>query len=196
MKIARARTYAEVARRYRLQIVVEDVRLGGHDGFKRAFLSEEVGRQYLDRRGRAARPDRCDALREMFGTSIRKIVPVDRGNDEMAQPKLEGRLCKMLRLMWIERPRHPRLDVAEGAGPGAGVAHDHEGRVLLVPALADIRTPGFLAHGNQTVFLDDLASFGISARVRRLHPNPGRFGRRECIGPIHLFRMARAQRRG
>ena len=52
----------------------------------------------------------------------------------------------MLGLERIDRARHAGLDVAEGAGAGAGVAEDHHRRVLLGPALADIRAGRLLAH--------------------------------------------------
>ena len=65
-------------------------------------------------------------------------------------------LPRLFRLQRIERTGDAGLDVAERAGPGAGVPHDHEGGVLLVPALPDIRTAGFLAHRDEPVFLDDL----------------------------------------
>ena len=113
-----------------------------------------------------------------------------------AKPELEGRLGDVLRLRCVERAGHAGLDVAEGAGAGAGVAHDHEGGVLLVPALADIRAARLLAHRDQAVFLDDVAGLGIAARVRRAHADPVRFRRRQRIRPVHLFGVARAQRRG
>ena len=55
----------------------------------------------------------------------------------------------MLGLERIDRARHAGLDVAEGAGAGAGVAEDHHRRVLLGPALADIRAGRLLADGGE-----------------------------------------------
>ena len=82
----------------------------------------------------------------MLGAAVGEIVAVDRGDHDMGEPELDGGLRDMLRLGRIERAGHAGLDVAEGAGAGAGVAHDHEGGVLLVPAFADIRAAGLLAH--------------------------------------------------
>ena len=116
--------------------------------------------------------------------------------DDVGKPELEGRLGDVLRLVRIERAGHAGLDVAERAGAGAGVAHDHEGGVLLVPALADIRAARLLAHRDEAVLLDDPAGVGIAARIRRAHPDPVRLRRRQRIRPVHLFRVTRAQRRG
>ena len=102
----------------------------------------------------------------------------------------------MLRLGGVERAGHAGLDVAEGAGPRAGVAHDHEGGVLLVPALADIRAARLLAHRDEAVLLDDVAGVGIAARVRRADADPVRLRRRQRVRPVHLFGVARAQRLG
>ena len=145
---------------------------------------------------RAARADGADGLREMLGAAVGEIVAVDRGDDHMCKPELEGGLRDVFRLVGIERARHARLDVAERAGPGAGVAHDHEGGVLLVPALADVRAARLLADRDEAVFLHDVAGIGIAARGRRAHADPVRLRRRQRIRPVHLFGVTRAHRRG
>ena len=83
---------------------------------------------------------------EMRRAAVVEIVAVDRGDDDMGEPELGHGLGDMRRLVRIERAGQAGLDVAEGAGARAGVAHDHEGRVLLLPALADIGAAGLLAH--------------------------------------------------
>ncbi len=183
MEVARARPHREIARRHGLQIVVEHIGLGFGDHFERAFLAQEIRGQDFDRGGRAARADGTDNLREMFGAAIGEIVAIDRGDDDVGEPELEGRFRDMLRLRHIERAGHAGLDVAERAGPGAGVTHDHEGGVLLVPALADVRAAGLLAHRDEAVLLDDLARVGIAAGIRRADPDPVRLRRRQRVRP-------------
>ena len=96
-----------------------------------------------------------------------------------ARPKLGGRLADMRGLVRVERARQTGLHVAEGAGARAGVAHDHEGGVLLLPALADIRAAGLLAHRDQAVVAHDLVRVDIAGRHRRLDADPvGLFRRR------------------
>src|SRR3984885_6309853 len=102
----------------------------------------------------------------------------------------------MLRLTGIQSTRHSRLDVAERARPGAGVAHDHERGVLLVPALADVRATRLLANRNEAVFLDDVAGIRIAARGRRADADPVRLRRRQRVRPVRLFGVTRAHRRG
>src|ERR1700733_13324576 len=97
----------------------------------------------------------------------------------------------MLRLSDVQRTRHSGLDVAERARPGTGVAHDHEGGVLLVPALADVRTTRLLANRDEAVFLDDVAGVGIAARGRGSNTDPVRLRWRQRVRPVHLFRVAR-----
>ncbi len=196
MEIARARAHAQIARRHRFQIVIEHVGFCRRHHFERAVLAQEIRRQDLDGGGRAARADRADGLREMLGAAVGEVVAIHRGDHEMGEPQLEGRFGDVLRLIGVERAGHAGLDVAERAGAGAGVAHDHEGRVLLVPALADIRTARLLAHRDEAVFLDDVAGIGIAARGRRANANPVRLRWRQRIRPVHLFRVTRAQRRG
>jgi hypothetical protein len=192
VEIARARPHREIARRHGFQIVVEHVGFCCRDHLQRAFLAQEVGRQDFDGRGRATRADGANRLRKMLRAAVGEIVAVDRGNDHMGEPELEGRLRDMFRLGGVERAGHAGLDVAERASPRAGVPHDHEGSVLLVPALADIRAAGLLAHRDKAVLFHDSAGVGIAARVRRAHPDPVRFRRRQRIRPVHLFGVTRA----
>ena len=117
---------------------------------------------------------------EMLRAAVGEIVAVDRGDDDMGEAQLGGRLADMRRLARIERAGQTGLDVAEGAGARAGVAHDHEGGVLLLPALADIRAAGLLAHGVQAVVAHDALRGEIAGRHRRLDADPvGLFGERQ-----------------
>ena len=104
--------------------------------------------------------------------AIGQIVAVDGGDDHVIEPELGNRLADISRLIWIERTGQPGLHVAERAGARARVAHDHEGRVLLVPALTDVGATGLLAHGVQAVLLDDALRLAIAARNRRLDADP------------------------
>src|SRR4029453_9338336 len=109
---------------------------------------------------------------KMLSATVGEIVAIDRGHHDMGKPELEGRLRDMFRLVGVERTGHAGLDVAERASPRAGVPHDHEGGVLLVPALADVRAARLLADGDEAVLLDDLPRVRIAAGVRRAHPDP------------------------
>src|SRR5256885_1201515 len=81
----------------------ELVGLRRHDGFRRAVLAQEVRRQNLDAGTRALLSDRPDGLRKMLRTAIGEIVAIDRGDNDVGKPELEGGLRDMLRLAWIER---------------------------------------------------------------------------------------------
>ena len=89
-----------------------------------------------------------------------------------ASPSLPCRLRDMHGFVRIERARQAGLDVAEGAGARAGVAHDHEGGVLLVPALADVGAAGLLADGVQAVLADDRVGRRVALGHRRLDADP------------------------
>src|SRR5205807_1856329 len=74
------------------------------------------------------------------------------------------------------------------------IAHDHEGRVLLLPALADVGTAGFLANGMEPLGANDAAGLGEAGRPRRLDPDPGRLAQYRRFRPMRLFGMARPRR--
>ena len=114
----------------------------------------------------------------------------------MRKAELRGRLGDARRLVRIERARQAGLDVAEGAGARAGVAHDHEGGVLLLPALADIGAAGLLADGVQAVRAHDPLRLRIALRDRRLDADPVGLAQRGVSGPMRLLGMARARPAG
>src|SRR5580704_16223348 len=92
----------------------------------------------------------------------------------------------------IERARKAGLDIAEGAGARASVAHDHEGRAFLFPALADVGAARLLADGYEAVLLDDfLRRRPLRRATRCLDPDPFGFSRYRLVGPVCLFRVAR-----
>ncbi len=128
---------------------------------------------------------------EMLGAAVSEVVAVDRGDDDMLQAQLCDRFGDILRLVRIERAGHAGLHVAEGAGARARVAHDHEGRVLLLPALADIGAAGLLADRDETVFLHDAMRLGPFGRAGRLDADPVRLAQDRLVGPVRLFGMAR-----
>src|SRR5690606_14367041 len=98
--------------------------------------------------------------------------------------------CHACRLVGIQRQGDARCHVAECAGAGADLAHDHEGSVLLVPALAYIGAPGLLTDRDELVRLHDLPRFGIAFGYRRLDADPIRLAKHGLVWPVSLFRVA------
>ncbi len=91
-EVARARPHREIFRRHGLEIVVEHVGPRRDHRLDRAVLAQEVGRQHLDRGRRAARADGADHRREMRRPAVVEIVAVDRGDDDVREAELRGRL--------------------------------------------------------------------------------------------------------
>ncbi len=170
-EVARARPDRQIERRHGLEIVVEDVGPRLDDDVKRAVLAQEVRRQHLDRGSGRGGADGADHRGEMRRAAVRQIVAIDRGDDDMLETQLGDGVGDPLRLVRVESAGQPGLDVAEGAGARAGVAHDHHGGVLLRPALADIGAAGLLADGDEAVLAHDLARSRDSRRTPA--PSPG-----------------------
>src|ERR1700732_2494689 len=122
--------------------------------------------------------------------AIAKIVAIDGSDDGMGEPEFFDRFADTDGLGRIERVRKAGLDIAEGAGARASVAHDHEGRVFFFPALADVGAARLLADGYEAVLLDDFLRRRPLRRARRLDPDPFGFSRYRLIRPMGLFRMA------
>ena len=193
MEIARAGPNGQIVRRHGFEIVVEHVGLCRDDDLQRAVLAQEVGRQDFDRRCRRRRADGANNLRKMLGAAVVEIVAVDRGDDDMGQAHLLHRIGDARRLVVVERGRDAGRDVAEGAGARADLAHDHEGGVLLVPALADVGAAGLLADRDQLVRLHDLARVGVTLRGRRLDADPVGLAQHLLVGPVGLLGMPDAR---
>ncbi len=158
--------------------------------FQRAGLLQEVRGQNFDCRVGRRSADRPDHLFEVLRAAIGEIVAVDRGNDDVAESHLLDGLGDVFRLVHIKRIGLAGRDVAEGAGAGADLTHDHEGRVFLVPAFADIWTAGFLAHRHQLVTAHQFARLVVALGRRRLDADPFRLAHDLGIRPMGLFRVA------
>lgn len=92
----------------------------------------------------------------------------------MLKAQLRRGFRDMRRLVRIDPARHAGLDVAESAGAGAGIAKDHDRRMLLGPALPDVRAGGFLADRVEFQVPHQLACFAIALGGRGLYPDPVR----------------------
>src|ERR1700704_883885 len=138
MEVPRAWAYRQIERWHSFQIVVEDVRLGVNDDFQCAVLAQKVGRQDLDGRLGTTLADRPNGVGKMAGSTIGQIVAINRRNNDVRKAELSGRISDMSGLTRIQRSWQSGLYIAERARARACIAHDHERRVFLLPALANI----------------------------------------------------------
>ncbi len=132
-----------------LEVVVEDVGAGIHDGLQAIVGAVEVGDEHLD--AHAGRPlaHREDRLGEDARPAVGQVVARDAGHDDVLETELADGLRDAARLVVVEPGRAAGLHGAEPAGPGARVAEDHDRGRALVPALPDVRAVGLLADGVQ-----------------------------------------------
>jgi len=137
--------------------------------------------------------DRADGAGEMLGAAVGQIVAIDRGHDDMTQAQLGDGVGDALGLARFQGIRQASADVAERARARAGLAHDHEGRVLLLPALADVGAARLFADRDELMFAHDVAGHGIGGRARRLDADPVGFSRDRLIRLMRLLGMARAR---
>ena len=160
--------------------MIEHVRPRLDDLFQRALLAKEIGGQHLDRRIMASPANGRDGLGEMRGAAVFQIVSIDGCDDHMGEAKLRGRFGDANGLARIERSRPAGRNIAEGAGPRADFAQDHEGGVLLLPTFADVGTGRFLTDCGETAFAQELARLPPSGGARRLHS----YSRKACAPPV------------
>ena len=152
MEIAGARPHLGIETGYRFEVVVEHVRLGSDDGFERSLLAQKIGGQNLDCRARSSCADGCDSPGELPGPAIIEVVAIDRGDYDVGEAEGGDSLGDAPRLVRVEQIGSTGRDIAKAAGTGADPSEDHDRRVLLFPAFADVRAGRFLADRIQREF--------------------------------------------
>jgi hypothetical protein len=127
---------------------------------------------------------------EMRRAAIGQVVAVDRCDDDVLQPQPRHGVGDAGGFIGIERHRLPGAHIAERAGSGAGVAHDHHGGVALGPAFADIGAGGFLADRVQPVLPHQGAGLVIDRMGGRLDADPGGLALDRVVRAMRLLRVA------
>ena len=130
-----------------LEVVVEDVRPGVHDVRSGASAPLKSGmRTSTPMPGVRSRNPRIVSAKTCAPPSGRSSRATQ-VTTTCSRPMATTRLGDPPRLVVVEPGRPAGLHVAEAAGPGAGVAEDHDRGGALVPALPDVRAVGLLADG-------------------------------------------------
>ena len=135
--------------RDRLDVVVEDVRPCRHHRPERRLLSVEVGDQDLDAHAGARVAQAPDRVGEDARAAVGQIVAGHACDHDVIEAQAADGLGHAARLVQVVDGGPVRLDRAEPAGAGAGVAEDHDRGRSLVPALAHVRALSLRANGVQ-----------------------------------------------
>jgi len=140
---------------------------------KKRFKIDSTHVERLDGGPGAAALDLAHAGREVRGAAVIEVVAVDRGEHHVAQAHQLDGARGVGGLLGVEpAPRITGVHGAETAGAGAHLAHQHQRGGAGVPALADVRALGFLAHRGKPVLAHG-AAHGVEARPgghRRAQP--------------------------
>ena len=104
--------------------------------------------------------------------AVGQVVAGDARHDDVLEPERRDGLGDAARLVVVEPGRPAGLDRAEAAGPGAGVAEDHDRGGALVPALADVRAVGLLADRVQAQAAEQALEVVVVVAGRDPGPDP------------------------
>ena len=191
-EIARARPHGQIFRRHGLEIVVEDVGPAPRPR-SRARRPCAGSPASAPRSSSPARRARMAAIvrGEMRAPPSARSSRSTEVTTTWLRPSLATASATRVRLARIERAGQAGAHIAEGAGARAGVAHDHEGGVRLLPALADIGAAGLLADRRELVLADDAVVSAHSAEPGAFTPDPIGLAQDRLIGPMRLLRMSR-----
>ena len=139
-----------------LEIVRDHLWLGRDHLVDKLRATLEVGNEHLYRRMRIQLLDAADGKGPVTGTEVGQIVPVDGGDDGVAEAHQADAHRHVVWLRGVERMGTARQGVAEAAGAGADVATDHERGCAAAPAFALVGALAAGADRVQAVRLDNL----------------------------------------
>ena len=114
-----------------------------------------VADQAFDTGVRAGFMHALDGLGPDCGATIRQVVAVNTGDDDMSQSHEGNGFCDTTGLVVVDFSGSARLDVAKATRSGAGVPQDHDGGRPAVPAFAHVWTGRFFADRVQSMRVHD-----------------------------------------
>src|SRR5271156_495135 len=167
--VGEGRTNALEDPRHGLEVVGQHFGPGLEDLPKLVCVAVEVRDQQLDTGGRVELFDGAHGLRIQPGTAVGQVVARHTGDGGVPQAHRLHAFRDPARVVAVERRGLARVDLAEVAAAAAHLTADQEGGLAVLPALVDVGTAGFLAHGVQSFAADQLLQLGVF----RAHPQPG-----------------------
>src|ERR687894_630811 len=170
--ILRLRADSWVEARDGLDVVIEGVGTGVHDGLYRFAVALEVGGEDLDGAARDFGADRAYRPGEDGGPAIREFIAIHAGDHGVLEAHLLCGVGDAVGLVEVELGGLAGQNGAEPARAGADVAEDHEGRRAVVPTLPDVRAAGLLADGVEVQAAHGLLDVPVHLAIRdpRLEP--------------------------
>src|SRR3989449_6781435 len=119
--------------------------------------------------------------------AVGEIVAIHRRDHDVLETELADGASHALGLLAVLPRRSPVRDRTVAAVPRAHVAQDHEGGGRVLPALADIRTVRFLAHGMQVGVAHEPLEPEVIRPAGRAHLQPRRLALAPFdAGKVHL----------
>ena len=152
-----------------LHVVAQDFWFGGDDGVQLIVPSLMVADQAFDTGVRAGFMHALDGLGPDGGATIRQVVAVNTGDDDMSQSHEGDGFCDTTGLVVVDFSGSARLDVAKATRSGAGVPQDHDGGRPAVPAFTHVWTGRFFADRVQSMRVHDLTE----SLIARAAGHPG-----------------------
>ncbi len=154
--IASAEPHLPVEAGHCFGVVVEDVGMGIHDDVHGGVRALKIGHKHFYFAAGNAMADGLDGHAEEVGTAIRAIVPIDAGDNGVAQAQSGASFGDAARLIHIDFEWRTLLHGAETAAAGADVAEDHEGGGAAIPAFTDVWAGGTFADGVEMEVADQV----------------------------------------
>ena len=96
-----------------------------------------------------------DTVDEMLGATIAQVIPVDRGNNHVAQTHPADCFRQVRGFPVIERIRAPVPHITKRASPGTDIAHNHKSSGALGKAFPQIWAGCLFADGKKIIFPQD-----------------------------------------
>ncbi len=132
-------------------IVVQHLGSGGENAIQCLPIATEIGNQHLNSGGGHAGTHGSNAADKLRRATVRQIVPIHRRNYDMIQAQPGYGLSKAIGFRWVEGLGcFGKINIAVGAGTGAGRAHDQKRGRARLEALPNVGARGLFANRIQT----------------------------------------------
>ena len=133
--------------RHRLNVVIQDLRLGVHNDLQRFLVALEIRDQDFDRTAGLKLANAADHHRKDWRSAIFTLITVHGGNHHMLEIHRRDGLGHPVWFAPVHHCGASGLDVAETAGAGTDIPQHQKGCRPFSPAFTQIGAHGFFTNG-------------------------------------------------
>jgi len=175
----------------RLEVMIENLRMGREDGLKRGISVEKVRNKHFDNNIGIGSSNGFYSAAEVRCAAVLQVVASHGGNDDVRQGHAASGFGNALRFVGFQSVWLGRGNGTEATSASAAVSRDHESCSAFAPAFPMVGAFGALADGVQLEIIEQMACLSERGAGRKAQPEPfrntGPRGRGACRGCVYII---------